>query len=140
MQTSINHQNPKTNTPIPSPATMHQTLGWVSLALGLSELALTRLVSRAAGIDQKYAPVLRVFGVREITSGLGLLRGANKNAWMWSRVAGDVIDGAFLGWAYAQEENKDKRKNILLAGLAIAPIVVADIYNSLRQEKSVSLH
>lgn len=102
-------------------------LGLASLALGGSEFLMPETVAEVSGLDEKYIPVLKAFGIREMVSGFGLLASKNKTPWLWSRVIGDVIDGAFLGWAYANEQDEEKRKKIVLAFTAISPIVLADI-------------
>jgi hypothetical protein len=110
-------------------------LGVFSLALGLSEVALTRSLSHMTGIDRKYSPLLRIFGLREITSGLGLLTAKNKQAWMWSRVVGDALDVAFLGWAFASAKSSARRKKIALAAAIVTPVVLLDIFTSARRSR-----
>lgn len=107
-------------------------LGAFSLALGIAELFLTRTIARRAGIDQKFSPLLRIFGAREIISGIGLLNGKNEQAWLWSRVAGDALDIGFLAYAFFKEEDADKRKMIAVAAAAVAPVVALDIANVMR--------
>ena len=101
------------------------TLGLASLALGSSELLMTDTVAEASGLDSKYRPILQAFGTREIVSGIGLLLSENKYPWLWSRVIGDLLDTAFLGWAFANEEDEEKQKKIVIAFLSISPIVMA---------------
>lgn len=74
-----------------------QSLGFFSLALGVVEIAFTRKLAKTAGFNQRDSRVLRAFGVREMASGVGLLLGKNQRGWLWSRVAGDVLDVAFMG-------------------------------------------
>lgn len=107
-------------------------LGWMVIGLGLGELFMTRALARLAGVDQKYSTVLRVYGAREIVSGVGLLAAKNKKPWYWFRVFGDAIDGAFLGWAFAQEKDSDSRKRIAISAAVVAPVVAMDLYYSLK--------
>src|SRR5437870_4333008 len=76
-------------------------LGVFSIGLGLAEVAAPEAVGRVLGMRAddrvRSRPLLRGFGVRELASGLGILRGGDPTPWLWSRVAGDVMDLAFLG-------------------------------------------
>ena len=79
--------------PMRSPA---RALGWFSIGLGLAELAMPRRLGRLAGAPN--APTLtRVFGLREIGPGLGILTSKDPSPWLWARVAGDALDVATVG-------------------------------------------
>jgi len=79
--------------PMRSPA---RALGWFSIGLGLAELAMPRALARAAGMPN--VPTLtRVFGLREIGTGSGILTSKDPSPWLWGRVAGDVLDVATVG-------------------------------------------
>lgn len=79
---------------------MAQRLGWFSIALGLTELLAPRLVARLCGGHGRHAGLIRLYGAREIASGLLIFSGGRRPATgMWSRVAGDAIDLATLGAA-----------------------------------------
>lgn len=107
-------------------------LGLFSLALGFSEVLLTRKLAKAAGFKPHHATLLRIFGFREITSGVGLLSGKSQKAWMWSRVAGDAIDVAAMGYAFAKANTKAERKRLVISAAVVAPIIFLDVINSLR--------
>jgi hypothetical protein len=70
--------------------------------------------------------LLRLFGVREIASGIGLLTQERKGPWIWARVAGDALDLATLGSAALSSRNP-KRGNAALAIASVAPIVALDV-------------
>lgn len=76
-----------------------RALGFFSLALGVSQLALTRQVARMIGVGDsaRSRAILRGVGVREIASGIGLLSRPESSRYAWSRVAGDAMDLALLG-------------------------------------------
>jgi len=79
---------------------MAQRLGWFSIALGLTELIAPSLVARLCGGHGKYSGLIRLYGIREIASGLMIFNGGRRPAaGMWSRVAGDAMDLATLGAA-----------------------------------------
>jgi uncharacterized protein YjeT (DUF2065 family) len=66
-------------------------LGFFSIALGLAEILAPRLVKQAA--DMRCSEnMVRVHGVREIASGLGILLAWKRAPWVWARVAGDAVD------------------------------------------------
>jgi hypothetical protein len=56
-----------------------------SLALAVAELAFPRQLARAVGVreDPDIQLVLRAAGVRELTSGLGILTHARSPGWLW---------------------------------------------------------
>ena len=73
-----------------------RVLGWFSIGLGLAELAMPGVLARAAGLPSR--PVLmRVYGLREIGVGIGLLTSREPAPWLWGRVAGDALDIATVG-------------------------------------------
>jgi uncharacterized membrane protein len=73
-------------------------LGWFSVGLGLAELAAPRRLAAVIGVPNR--PLLiRLLGVRELVSGIGILSQHRRTSWLWSRVAGDGMDLALLGAA-----------------------------------------
>ncbi|MBN8910312.1 MAG: hypothetical protein J0H99_27760, partial [Rhodospirillales bacterium] len=83
-------------------------LGLFSLGLGLWELTDPRGVAEASGVP--YPGILRAYGVREIASGLGILSNRRPAGWLWSRVAGDVLDVATAAAAYAGADGDAGRR------------------------------
>ncbi len=75
-------------------------LGLAGIALGFAELLVPRRMARAAGVPTRHHRVIRVMGLREIASGLGIMMLPGTSAAVWSRVAGDVVDLACLGAAF----------------------------------------
>src|SRR5215212_8278401 len=77
-------------------------LGWFSIGLGLAEVFAPRALARFIGL--RPPPwLLPALGLREITSGVGLLTQRQATGWLWSRVAGDIMDLGLLATAYTQE-------------------------------------
>ena len=66
-------------------------LGFFSIALGLAEIVAPRLVKQAAGMRCSESMV-RLYGVREIVTGVGILISWKRAPWVWGRVAGDALD------------------------------------------------
>ncbi len=98
-------------------------LGWFSLGLGVTEVLAAEPLARALGI--KSSALVRVFGAREIAAGLGILLRDRKAAGVWSRIAGDGLDLAVLGWALRPSNRQ--RGNAALALAAVAPVVALDL-------------
>lgn len=106
-----------------------QTLGWFSIGLGLTQLLAPGALGRAIGVGDHPA-VLRMLGVREIVSGLGLLSERAPGIWAVSRVAGDAMDLALLGVAARREDAQPQR----IAGAAsfVLGAAMLDVYASQR--------
>jgi len=60
-------------------------LGWFSIALGMAELCAPRALSRAAGIDA-HPTTVRLYGLREIACGIGILASRQPQRFLWARV------------------------------------------------------
>ena len=93
-------------------------LGWFSIGLGVAELVAPRLVARAAGLTG-HETLVRLYGVREIATGVGILLAWNRKPWMWARVAGDAADLATLA--------RGRRPNAVGAMAAVAGVTALDI-------------
>lgn len=99
-------------------------LGVFSIGLGLAELLTPRNVADATGV--RSPGLLRAYGARELGAGVGILTADNPAKWLWARVAGDVMDLATLGAAYANGRGDDRRK-ALQAAAAVAGVTVLDL-------------
>ena len=69
---------------------------WFSIALGVVELVAPHAVARVAGLRPGSSHVVRLCGIREIATGIGLLRARNAAPWLWGRVAGDLLDAGIV--------------------------------------------
>lgn len=74
-------------------------LGWFSVGLGLTELFAPSLIARISGVSEDRTGLIRLYGLREIASGVAIFSQENPVAGVWSRVAGDAMDLASLGAA-----------------------------------------
>ncbi|MEW6296759.1 MAG: SRPBCC family protein [Thermodesulfobacteriota bacterium] len=102
-----------------------RALGWFSIGLGLAEVAAPRSLARLIGVSDHRA-LLRVLGLREIASGLGILTTRRRPAgWLWARVGGDVVDLALLGAAL--ESGNTRRGRVTAAAAAVAGVTVVDL-------------
>lgn len=126
--TSAGNGGPKASPQLPALA---RGLGWFSLALGLGELLAPRQISRAIGVREEHATLVTLLGLRELVSGLGILtRQDQTNAWMKSRVLGDVIDLSLLGAAFGTRK-RDPVK-LVFATAAVAGVTALDVLCAVR--------
>jgi fatty-acid peroxygenase len=110
-----------------------RALGWLSLGLGVAQVIAPRRVGKLIGV-REHTGVLRTLGGREMATGIGLLAAPRSAAalskWMWARVGGDVLDLVLLGAALRNDKGwgqRDRRKRMLIAFGALAPVVAADL-------------
>jgi hypothetical protein len=66
-------------------------LGWFSVALGAVELLAPRAVARATGIRMSPA-LMRLYGLREIACGIGILASRDPSPFLAARLGGDALD------------------------------------------------
>jgi uncharacterized membrane protein len=111
-------------------------LGWFSIGLGLTEVLVPRLVARVIGV-QPHPALFCFLGVREIASGVGILTRRKPAEWLWSRVAGDIVDLALLGAAMTGARNGHGR--LLLATAAVAGVTTLDLACSQQISRSKGL-
>ncbi|WP_157534806.1 hypothetical protein [Hydrocarboniphaga effusa] len=105
-----------------SPDRSAGALGWFSLALGAAELLAPALLANRLGLRGR-STLLQLYGLREIGAGLGLLSGRHRSAWLWARVAGDVLDLATLAAA-----RPGRGRAVGLA--AVAGVTVLDVVSA----------
>ncbi|HYY56917.1 MAG TPA: SRPBCC family protein [Pyrinomonadaceae bacterium] len=84
-------------------------LGWFSIGLGLAELLAPRGIAKISGVRGNTG-FIRLMGLREICHGIGIFsQGRRPAAAVWARVAGDALDLAALGAAFASPESNKGR-------------------------------
>jgi len=98
-------------------------LGWFSVGLGLVEALSPGIVTRALGMEGKES-LVRGYGVREIVTGIGILRANDPSPWLWGRVAGDALDLATLATGLGADP--ERQRNVVLALAAVAGITAVD--------------
>lgn len=104
-----------------------QTMGWFSLGLGVSELLMPEQVSATTGVRSRR--ILKLCGLREIASAVGILTSSRPAFWMWSRVVGDVVDLAVLG-TVANSRGRSKRSEAMIAMGAVAGVTLIDVFTA----------
>lgn len=153
-ESAIRHRRSSITTSLArDPAQLAQALGWFSLGLGLTELAAPGFVARTVGL-RNHRGVLKGLGAREIAQGVGILTRQQPTPWVWSRVAGDLVDLAVIGAAFGEDGNRRDRLGIAAAAVAgvmlldlqcarqlsAAPESVATRVNLLEVESSVTVY
>jgi hypothetical protein len=104
--------------------TLASGLGWFSIALGLAEVVAPERVAGELGMEDKKG-LFRLYGFREIATGIGILSNKRPAGWLWGRVAGDVLDLATLAAGLARKN--PKRDNLLAAISAVVGVTVVDV-------------
>lgn len=85
-------------------------LGWFSIGLGLAEVFAPSSIAKLTGVSKKNTGLIRLFGLREIASGVGIFsQGRRPAGAVWSRVVGDALDLACLGAAFASPKTNKGR-------------------------------
>jgi hypothetical protein len=102
---------------------LSRALGWFSLGLGLTQLLAPRRITGALGMEGNEG-LVRAYGAREIGSGI-LSLSVDKDAGLWSRVAGDGLDLVTL--LTGLRPNNPKRGNVGVALAMVVGITALDI-------------
>jgi uncharacterized membrane protein len=102
-------------------------LGWFSIGLGLAQVTAPGAVARLIGVsdDDRTRMLMRGLGMRELTSGVGILSKPRSAGWVRSRVVGDLMDIALLGKAMADDDND--RGKTLGATVAVLGVTALDV-------------
>ena len=113
-------------------------LGWFSIGLGLAQIGAPRSLARFIGINDSDETRNTMFalGLREITSGIGILSRPRPTGWIWSRVGGDIMDLALLGKALNSDENDKGR--VAAATAAVVGVTVVDFLTGQRLSKETN--
>ena len=77
-----------------------RTLGYASIAIGLTEIAAPKQLENIMGLNNgQTTGIFRALGLREIMHGVDILSHNDPAPGVWARVAGDMLDGALLAVA-----------------------------------------
>jgi hypothetical protein len=108
-------------------------LGWFSVGLGLLQILAPRGLGRAMGVGH-HPVIMRLCGLRELASGVGLLSERSPAAFAWSRVAGDALNLALLRSALGSPGSS--KAKIAAAATLMASVTAIDIFASQQMTRS----
>src|ERR1044072_3700674 len=91
-ETNYNSERFEPGLPSANATRLAKGLGWFSLGLGMTELLAPRFIAKISGVSERRTGVIRLYGLREIASGIGIFAQKNPAPALWSRVAGDALD------------------------------------------------
>jgi uncharacterized membrane protein len=100
-------------------------LGWFSVGLGLAELLAPRAIANISGVSKTRTGLIRLYGLRELASGIAIFSQEKPTEAMWSRVAGDALDLVSLGVACTAPDAK--RGKITFATINVAAVTALDV-------------
>ncbi len=75
----------------------------------MTELLAPRAIANISGVPNTRTGLIRLYGLREIASGIAIFSQKKPAAGVWSRVAGDALDLASLGAAASSPNAKKGR-------------------------------
>ncbi|HEY6829984.1 MAG TPA: SRPBCC family protein [Gemmatimonadaceae bacterium] len=109
------------------PSRLARGLAWFSVSLGLVEVLAPRFVSRLVGGRGENTGLIRLYGMREVMSGMIIFgQGAKPAAGLWSRVAGDAIDIATL--VAAASSSSIRKAPLAFATANVLGVTALDVY------------
>jgi uncharacterized membrane protein len=117
--------NKEPGLPSTSAKRLAKGLGWFSIGLGLAELLAPRAVANISGVSNKHTGLIRLYGLRELASGIAIFSQKKPAEAMWSRVAGDAVDLVSLGVACSAPDAK--RGRITFATVNVLAVTALDV-------------
>ena len=110
-------------------------LGLTSLALGAAMLALPRATCAVSGLPRTPRVIrrMRLVGLRELCAAAGLLAPGSDAPWLWSRVAGDLMDLAMLSAVSRGRQGRLRRR---LSIASVSTLTVLDVWAASRTSGS----
>ena len=123
--TSYAEERARQGLPSTSAKRLAKGLGWFSIGLGLTELLAPRAIATISGVSNEHTRLIRLYGLRELASGIAIFTQTKPAAGVWSRVAGDAIDLASLGAAFASPNAK--RGRVAFATANVLAVTALDL-------------
>lgn len=113
-------------------------IGCYSIAVAVLELLSPKTVNQTVGLndDTKHRNLVRIRGLRELISGVGIVAAQKPAAFLWSRVAGDLLDFVLVGKSLTSSHNQ--RQKLMIATAVFSGVALIDVLGSLSQHKSGS--
>lgn len=120
-----NETNDQPGLPKANALKLARGLGWFSVGLGLTELLFPKVIAGISGVSKERTGLIRLYGLRELASGIAIFSQKNPEQAVWSRVAGDAIDLASLGAAYMSPDSNKGR--LTFATLNVLGVTALDV-------------
>lgn len=113
-----------------------KALGWFGILLGLAQIVAPRQLAKLIGVtyDGDTRNVLRGLGMREISSGIGILSKEKPTGWVQARVAGDMMDLGLLGTALSSKSEETSRTAAAI--VAVLGVMALDLLASRRLSRA----
>lgn len=115
-----------------APGLLSKCLGAFSVGLGLAEMLAPATVAARTGVP--YRGLIRAYGAREFVAGIGILTTRAPAAWLWGRVAGDLVDLATLAVSHKQVGESGRRRAVETA-VAVAGVATLDLVAALSNSR-----
>ena len=125
VQTQYLNERARPGLPTTSAKRLAKGLGWFSVGLGLAELLAPRAIASISGVSNKHTGLIRLYGLRELASGIAIFSQKEPTEAVWSRVAGDAVDLVSLGVACSSPEAK--RGRITFATANVLAVTALDV-------------
>jgi len=127
------YRGPHTRKPMEHDDPLVRGLGWFSEGLGLFGSVNPDGLAHLIGVKPSpgHCKFLRLVGMREIASGAGILSQPQPVPWLWSRVAGDIMDLSFLTYALLSRAGRDKQR-VAMALASVLGVSALDLGASLQ--------
>ncbi len=111
-------------------------IAWFSVALGVTQIVAPDALARLIGMRPSATTrnTMRAIGVREITTGFGLLSNAKSSPWLWTRLAGDMVDLSLIGTGVGRRA--DDRTRAARTALAMGGVAALDLYAATRSRRT----
>lgn len=101
-------------------------LGWFSIGLGVMEVLMPRTITRFLGMRRRKG-LVQFYGVREIGTGVAILNSVDPTPWIWSRVAGDVLDvGTVAAGLLGPRKGNKLLTLVILGGIGALDLICAE--------------
>lgn len=103
-------------------------LGWFSIGLGLAQVTTPGKMAKLVGVNDeaRTRKLMRIYGMRELAAGIGILSQSRPSGWLWARVGGDLLDLSSLGKAMTSDDTERGRAGA--ASAAVVGITALDLY------------
>lgn len=122
----------------PPGSRLAQFLGWASLGLGIPQTFMPGRFARAIGVrdDVETRAWTMLVGIREHAAAAGILAigWPRPVGWLWTRVAGDVMDLTLLARAWTTKREDTTR--LACAMGAVVGIGIADVIAAIRMSQA----